>query len=224
MVKKIGLGFVGLVVVLLIVIATRPGAFAITRTATIAAPPAVLYPMIADFHRWGEWSPWDALDPNQKKTFDGAASGVGAITGWSGNDQVGEGRMTVLAVKPNAEVDIKLEFIKPFAATNQTQFSLKPEGAATEVIWAMNGTNDFMGKAYSLFVDVDKMVGADFERGLATMKTVAEGEAKRQAETAAAAEAARKAEEAAKAAAAAAVPAGGTTAVPTAAPTAAPAH
>lgn len=184
MLKKIGLGLGAIVVLFVIVVATRPGEFRYERSTVINAPPAVVYPLIADFHRWQGWSPWDKIDPSQKTTFEGPASGVGAKYGWSGNDEVGEGKMTITDTKANESVKIKLEFIRPFAAVNDTEFALKPEGAGTKVSWVMTGKHDFMSKAFCLFVDMEKMLGADFDKGLAQMKTLAETESVRRAEEA----------------------------------------
>lgn len=216
MLKKILLGLVVAVLALVGFIASRPDEFSLQRSATIPAPPEVAFALVNDFHNWGQWSPWDKLDPNQKTTFDGAPSGTGAKYAWVGNDDVGEGRMTIEESKPNELVRIKLEFIKPFEATNITTFHFKPEGEGVSVTWKMEGHNNFMSKAFDLFMNMDKMVGKDFEKGLASMKTAAEAEVKKRAEEAAkvAAEkaAAEKAAAEAAAAAAAAAPAEGTTA------------
>jgi hypothetical protein len=174
--KKI-LGFL-LVVVLLFVgfVATRPAKYHIVRNGSIAASPQTVYDQINDFHQWAAWSPWEQIDPQMKKTFGGPESGVGATYAWSGNDKVGEGRMTITESRPAEKVSIRLEFIKPFKATDQATFVLRPEGSGTKVFWAMDGTNNFMGKAMSLFMNMDKMVGGDFEKGLASLKTISEAE------------------------------------------------
>lgn len=180
MAKKLGLTLVALLAVLAAVVATRPSEFSITRSLKIDAPPAVVAGFINDFHAWDKWSPWDAMDPNQKKTYEGPASGVGAITAWKG-EKTGEGKMTLTEAAPT-HTNIKLEFIKPMSSTNETVFKFQPEGSSTLVTWTMSGKHDFMGKAFSLFMDMDKMVGADFEKGLANLKPLAEAEAKRLAE------------------------------------------
>ena len=210
MFKKILIGLVVLLAVLAGVIATRPDTFAVERSTTIQASPEFAFALVNDFHHWGEWSPWDKLDASMKRTYDGASAGVGAIYTWTGNDKVGEGKMTVEESKPNELVRIKLEFIKPFASTNSTTFTFTPAGKDTQVTWKMEGHNNFMSKAFSMFMNMDKMVGGDFERGLAAMKTAAEATAKKQAEEKAAAEkaAAEKAAAEAAAAAQAAPPAG----------------
>jgi hypothetical protein len=124
------------------------------------------------------------MDPQMKKTFDGASSGVGAVYAWTGNDKVGEGKMTIEKSAAPSLVGIKLEFFKPFAATNTATFTFAPASEGTKVTWAMDGENNFVGKAFSMFMDMDKMVGADFERGLASMKTLAESAPKANPEAA----------------------------------------
>ncbi|MFO0757224.1 MAG: SRPBCC family protein [Byssovorax sp.] len=171
--KRIGLGLAVVLVLFILVVATRPSSFHVERSATIKAPPAAARAAVADFHGWQAWSPWEKLDPGMKKTFTGPASGTGAVYEWVGNDKVGEGRMTITEATAD-KVTIRLEFIKPFASTNTTTFTFTPSGSETKVTWAMDGHNDFMGKAFSMFMDMDKMVGGDFERGLAALKQVAE--------------------------------------------------
>lgn len=207
MLKKILLGAVGVLVALCGVIAMQPATYSVQRSATFKASPDIAFGLVNDFHRWGEWSPWDKLDPNQKTTFEGAATGVGAKYGWSGNDQVGEGRMEIEESKANELVRIKLEFIRPFASTSPTTFTFAPAAEGVTVTWKMEGTNDFMGKAFSLFVNMDAMLGKDFDNGLAAMGKIAETETQKRAEAEAAKLAAEKA--AAEAAAAGIAPAEG---------------
>ena len=171
---KILLACAGLVAVLLVVVALQPATFHVERSITIAAPREGAFAQVNDFHHWKNWSPWEARDPALKRTFSGAADGPGAVYAWSGNRQVGEGRMTIERVEPPARVSIKLEFFKPFAATNTATYSFVPVPGGTRVTWAMDGSNDFVGKAFHLFVDMDRLVGADFERGLARMKSLVE--------------------------------------------------
>lgn len=204
MFKKILLGLAVVLVALCGVIATRPSSFTVQRTATLKAPPDVAFALVNDFHHWGEWSPWDKLDANQKRTFEGAIAGAGSIYSWSGNDQVGEGRMSIEESKANELVRIKLEFLKPWTATNSTTFAFTPAAEGVSVTWKMEGHNDFMGKAMSLFMDMDGMVGKDFENGLANMGKAAEAETQKRAEALAAQKAAAEA-----AAAQAAAPAEG---------------
>jgi len=211
MLKKIGIGFAvlgAILAIFAIVVATRPGEFRYERSLAMSAPVDAVFPLVNDFHNWKDWSPWDKLDPSQKTTYDGPASGVGAKYGWNGNDDVGEGRMSITDAKANENVKIKLEFIRPFAAVNDTEFLFKPEGSGTKVSWVMSGTNNFMSKAFGMFVDMDKMLGSDFDKGLTQMKVLAEKEAARRAE---------EAKKAAPAAPAPVVPAA--TGAPAAAPT-----
>jgi hypothetical protein len=167
MLKKIALALLLVLVVLAGYVATRPADFRIVRSRTVAAPPDVVHAYVSDFHKWPEWSPWEKLDPAMKREYSGAASGTGAAYHWSGNSDVGEGQMTITDSRPPQSVTIRLEFLKPFAATNTTQFDFAPSGSGTIVTWAMNGHNNFMAKAFSAVMDMDKMVGGDFEKGLA---------------------------------------------------------
>lgn len=174
MLRRIGLGLVSLIVVLIVAITLQPAHFAIQRSLQIQAPPAAVYAQIQDLHAWEAWSPWAKADPQMKQSYSGAAAGVGAISSWDG-PQSGKGQMTITTVKPDREVDIELRFFAPMEATNRVVFTLVPAEGGTDVTWRMEGHNDFAGKAFDLFVDLDQMVGADFERGLAAMKSVVEG-------------------------------------------------
>jgi hypothetical protein len=178
MLKRIIVGVVLAIVVIVVgltlVIATQPEDFKVTRTTTIKASPEKVFDQVNDFHKWDAWSPWAKIDPNMKTTYSGPESGQGASYAWVGNDDVGEGKMTIAESHPGQHVKIDLEFIKPFAAKNVTEFMFKPTGDTTEVTWSMNGKNGFMGKAMCLVMSMDKMVGGDFEKGLAQMKNVVE--------------------------------------------------
>lgn len=165
------------IAILAIVIAKRPSEFTVTRSATIAAPPEVVFAQVNDFHKWEEWNPWGKLDPNMKQTYEGATEGEGAGYSWVGDKNVGEGRMTIEESRPYEHIRIKLEFLKPFAATNTAEFTFKPEGDQTQVTWSMYGENNFMAKAIGLFMDMDKMIGGNFEQGLADMKAISESAA-----------------------------------------------
>ena len=186
MLKKALIGLAVVVAVLLAVVATRPESFHVERTTLIAAPAQVVFDQINDFHNWGGWSPWDHLDPNQKKTYSGSPMGAGAQYAWAGNDKVGEGNMTIVEAKAPEIVKIKLDFIKPFPAKNDTAFTLAATGVTVKVVWSMDGAYDFMGKAASIFMDMDSMIGKDFEAGLASLRTIAEARAKKDAAEAAA--------------------------------------
>jgi hypothetical protein len=176
MLKKVVLVSVVVVGLLLAVIAMQPAAFVIERFALVGAPADVVYGHVAELRAWEAWSPWAKMDPQMKSTYAGPAAGVGASTSWDG-PQAGTGRMTITATEPGETIDIRLEFLAPFEATNRARFTFVPAGEDTKVVWRMEGSNGFVGKALSLFMDMDEMVGSDFERGLASMKTVAEADA-----------------------------------------------
>jgi|SRR6267142_301942 len=182
MVLKILLGVVVLVVLVVAVVAIlaafQPSEFRIARTATIAAPAATVFAQVNDFHKWEAWSPWAKLDPTARNTFEGAPAGTGAAFAWSGNGKVGEGRMTITESRPGELVRIRLEFVRPFAATNTAEFTFKPEGERTAVTWSMYGHSNFVSRAIFLFVSMDKTLGGEFEKGLASMRSVAEAAAK----------------------------------------------
>ncbi|MDB4996203.1 MAG: hypothetical protein JWM74_3635 [Myxococcaceae bacterium] len=174
LIKKIGIGVGAVVVVFVLVVATRPSAFHIERSITMAAHPESAFAQVNDFHAWPTWSPYEKMDPEMKRSYEGAASGTGAIYMWSGDGKAGEGKMTIEKSDKPSLVAIKLEFTKPFQATNAATFTFVPVAEGTKVTWAMDGQNNFVGKAFSLFMDMDKLVGSDFERGLAAMKANAE--------------------------------------------------
>ncbi|HEU4408624.1 MAG TPA: SRPBCC family protein [Polyangiaceae bacterium] len=176
MLKKILIGLGALLVAFVAFVSTRPGTFRIERSARIDAPPGVVFAQVNDFHAWEAWSPWAKLDPNMKATYAGPASGVGASYAWAGNDEVGEGKMTLTESRAPQKVGIRLEFLKPFEATNTTEFTFTPSGATTDVVWSMQGTNNFVSKLMGVFVDMDAMIGADFEKGLASLKQVSEAQ------------------------------------------------
>ena len=163
-----------IVVLFIVIVALQPNKFRITRSAGVAAPPEMIFTHVNDLHKWEAWSPWAKMDPACKNSYEGSPAGTGAILAWAGNKKVGEGRMTITESRPNELIRIRLEFFKPFKATNAAEFTFKPEGNQTLVTWSMSGNNNFMGKAFGLFMNCDKMVGGDFEKGLAAMKSVAE--------------------------------------------------
>ena len=182
MIKKILvyglLAIVLIIAIFCVVVAVQPSHYHVERTAIMNAPALIVFNQVNDFHKWDGWSPWAKLDPHMKTTYAGPAAGNGAVYGWIGNSDVGEGRMTITDSKPPELINIKLEFIKPFAATSATVFSFKPQGNQTAVTWTMDGENNFIGKAFGLFMNMDKMIGTDFEKGLSQMKTVAEAAAR----------------------------------------------
>jgi hypothetical protein len=185
MMKRILLSVAVLVIALIGFVSTRPDTYRVARTANIAAPPAVVYAQVANFHRWEAWSPWAKLDPAMKVTHSGTDAGVGSSYAWAGNDKVGEGRMTIVAATPPSSLEIKLEFIRPFASTSESSFAFADAPGGTAATWTMVGHNTFMGKLAGTFMDFDKMIGGDFERGLTQLKAVAEAEAKKPADPAA---------------------------------------
>jgi hypothetical protein len=162
------------VAALLVLAALKPDTFRVQRAASIKAPPEKIFALINDFHSWGSWSPWEKLDPAMQKTHSGAASGQGAVYEWEGNKQVGKGRMEILESVPSSKIKIKLDFFKPFEAHNTAEFTLAAQGDATNVNWAMDGQQPFMFKLMSVFFSIDKMIGKDFEAGLANMRSIAE--------------------------------------------------
>ena len=167
-----------LFVLFLIIVSTRPGEFRYERKALMAAPPAAVFAHVNDFHKWEAWSPWAKLDPTMKTKYEGSSAGAGALYSWEGNNKVGSGKMTITESQPGALVRLKLEFFKPFQATNVGEFTFESEGAQTKVTWSMTGKNNFMAKAFGLVCDFDKMIGKDFEKGLAQMKAIVEAEKK----------------------------------------------
>jgi Polyketide cyclase / dehydrase and lipid transport len=183
MLKKTLIGIAAVVAILivgfLIAVSMQPNEFRISRSAKMSAPPSAVFAQVNDYHKWDPWSPWAKLDPNCKVEYSGPTEGVGASFAWSGNDKVGVGRQTIVESVPDEMIRIKLEFEKPFKATSTAEFTFKPEGDQTLVTWSMFGANDFMGKAISLIMDCDKMVGGEFENGLASMKAIVESPAEK---------------------------------------------
>lgn len=173
MVKKVLLALVVLVVLAVVGVAgaalTQPDRFKVERSIAMAVPPEAVYQQVADFRAWDRWSPWARLDPAMKTEFGGTQGAPGATYHWVGNDDVGEGRMTLTEVSPPSRLAIKLEFIKPFAAVNDTDFTFAPEGGGTRVTWSMAGETPFLSKVMMVFMDFDKMIGKDFEKGLAQL-------------------------------------------------------
>lgn len=178
MLKTIAIALVVVAGALLAFAATRPDTFRVQRTATIDAPPEEIFALINDFHRWRSWSPYEKLDPAMKRTHSGAASGRGAVYAWESEGKAGVGRMEITDVSQPSRVTIRLDFVKPFKARNTAEFTLQPNGRATTVTWAMHGPNLFVGKVMGIFLDMDRMIGKDFEAGLATLKSLAEADAR----------------------------------------------
>lgn len=163
-----------LVVGVLALAATKPATFRVERATHVAAPPEAVFSLIDDFRRWRAWSPWENLDPELRRTYAGPDHGVGAAYAWEGNRNVGAGRMEIRESAPPSRIAIQLDFLRPFEAHNVATFTLTPEGGGTRVHWAMEGPSLFVGRVMSVFMDMDRMVGRDFEKGLAAMKEAAE--------------------------------------------------
>jgi hypothetical protein len=181
MLKKLGLTLIGAValggLVVLALALSKPDEIFVERQASIGAPPSVVYGYINDLHRFTEWSPWQKRDPEMKMAFEGPESGSGASYSWRGNSNVGSGKLTIIDTTPDTKVEMRLEFSEPFVATNHVRFRLTPTAEGTRVSWAMTGTNDFLSKLLAVFIDTDRMLGRDFEAGLAGLKQLAEGSA-----------------------------------------------
>ena len=177
MLKFVLLGLLVVVVAFVIIVATRPDNFRVSRSATIAAPPAVIFDRVSNLHKMQEWSPFAKIDPAATMTYTGPESGKEASFAWAGNAQAGEGSMTCTECQPNELLGYRLEFLKPFKGTNQVEFTFKPNGDQTVVTWTMSGTYNFVTKAFSVFMDCEKMCGPMFEKGLAQLKGQSEAEA-----------------------------------------------
>ena len=162
------------IAIVLILAATKPDIFRIERSAVINAPAEKIFAVLNDFHQWTNWSPWEHKDPALKRNYSGAERGKGAIYGWEGNKDVGTGRMEILEANTPSKLVIKLDFFKPFEAHNTAEFTMLPQGNATNVHWVMQGPSPFMAKVMQVFMSMDKMVGKDFEAGLANLKQLTE--------------------------------------------------
>ena len=178
MLKKFLIGIAVVIIGFLVVVALQPADYRVARSITMSASPAVVFPHVNELKKWAAWNPWEKLDPNMKMTYAGPEAGVGASYSWVGNSDVGEGKMTITGSKPNESIQFKLEFFKPMAGVSDTEFTFKPQGNQTEVTWSMTGKNNFIGKAMCLFMNMDKMIGGQFEKGLADLKSIAETPAK----------------------------------------------
>ena len=178
MLRKLAIVLAVLIVVFLVSVAIQPDEYRISRSASIAAPPDAVFAETNDLHKWAAWSAWDKIDPAMVRTYEGAASGVGAVYKWSGNDEIGEGKMTITESKPNELVRVKLEFFKPMEGQAMADMTFKPDGAGTTATWEMYGCNNFLGKAFHLCIDMDKMIGGKYEESLAALKSLVESGAK----------------------------------------------
>jgi len=160
---------------LAVLIARQPEHTVITRSATMNAPPERVFEQVNNLRNWGDWSPWAKKDPEQRIAFEGPEAGAGAAFSWAGNKEVGEGRIEIVESDPGRRVKIRLDFLKPMQVTNTAEYSFEPEGSGTRVTWTMTCNGEkFMAKVFSLMMDMDKMIGADFEKGLASMREIVE--------------------------------------------------
>ena len=162
------------IVVFIVIVAAQSAQFTVVRSTKMAAPPEKIFPHVNDLHNWEAWSPWAKLDPNAKNSFEGAASGVGAAMAWTGNCKVGVGRMAITDSRPNESIRFRLDFEKPMKATNTAEFTFKNAGGQTIVTWSMAGQKNFVGKFFHLFMSCDQMIGGQFEKGLAAIKSIVE--------------------------------------------------
>ena len=163
-----------IIVVLVVIVALQSKEYRVARSTTMSAPPLAVFAQVNDFHKWKPWNPWGKIDPAMKQAYEGAPAGTGAVYTWVGNKEVGEGRMAIVESRPSDLIRIKMEFFKPFAGISTAEFTFKPEGNQTAVTWSMTGENNFMAKAMHLFMSMDKMIGGQFEKGLAAMKSIVE--------------------------------------------------
>jgi hypothetical protein len=170
MFKRILIGIAAIVTLFAAFVATRPSTYKVERSIVVAAPAARPYASVVDFRKWEGWSPWAKLDPGMKVDYAGPESGVGAVYHWKGNDKVGEGRMTITGAVPDSSIQVKLEFLKPWEQKSLTVFTFAPDPGGTKVTWSMSGEHDLVGKLFAVFMDMDGMVGPDFEKGLKALK------------------------------------------------------
>ncbi len=173
MIKTIVIVFAVLIAAILIYAATRPDSFRVQRAASIEAPPDQIFPLINDFRQWEAWSPWEKIDPEIKRTYSGAASGIGAVYEWSGNKDIGQGRMEIIESSP-AGIILKIDFIAPFEAHNTVEFTLVSQDGDTTVTQAMYGPSPYLSKLMDIFCTMDTMIGEKYEEGLANLKSIAE--------------------------------------------------
>jgi uncharacterized protein YndB with AHSA1/START domain len=179
MLTKVLVSVVIIVAAFLGYVVMQPSDFRISREVKINTSAEIPFAKVNDLHKFDAWNPWSKLDPQAKQTFEGPTAGKGAVSSWEGNNEVGSGRMTITESQPNSLILMKLEMFKPFAATNNVEFSFKPEGAQTTVSWIITGQANFISKIFCVFINRDKMIGKEFEKGLEQLKLIAEGEKKK---------------------------------------------
>lgn len=173
MIKIVLIALTALIAGVLVLASMRPGSFRVERSLRIHASPDRILPLINDFHQWGVWSPYEKLDPSMRRTYAGSASGQGAVYEWDGNGKAGKGRMQIIDAQPTRTV-IQLDFSRPFTAHNIAEFNARPGNDGTELTWSMDGPSPFISKVMGLFFNMDRMIGTDFETGLANLKSVSE--------------------------------------------------
>ncbi len=174
MLKTVGIILLAMLGALLLMAWRQPDAFAIERSVVVSAPPEAIYPRIADLHQWNTWSPYEKLDPHMKKVFNGTPGAAGASYYWSGNMKAGEGTITVRELMPPSKLTMQLDMLKPIEGHNVVEFNLEPADGGTRVTWAMRGANTMLSKIVGLFMNMDTMIGKDFEDGLSSLKTQVE--------------------------------------------------
>jgi Polyketide cyclase / dehydrase and lipid transport len=179
---KIVLGVLAAVAALVVTIQFQPAEFSVERSLEVNAPAAAVFDQVNDYSKWEAWSPWAKKDPNMKMTLSTPSAGEGASQAWEGNNDVGTGKQTIVKSVPNSEIEISLDFEKPMNSKNTVVWTFAEMGASTKATWKMSGTNNFVGKAFGLFMNMDKMIGDDFDKGLAQLKTVAEAQTARAAQ------------------------------------------
>jgi len=158
----------------LVLAATKPDTLRVQRSVGIKASPEDIFPLICDFHQWRNWSPYEQKDPAMKRTYSGAERGQGAVYAWDGDKNVGSGRMEILDASVPQRIAIKLDFFKPFEGHNTAEFTMLPQGDGTHVTWLMHGPARFLTRLIQVFMNLDNMIGKDFEVGLANLKTITE--------------------------------------------------
>jgi len=180
MFKKIGAGLIAVVTGFAMLVYLQPDETLVTRSIAVAAPAPAVFDQVNTLRNWDNWSPWAKIDPNAKISFDGPPTGTGASFAWSGNDKVGEGRMKIIDSRPGEHVHARVDFVRPFAGNSTSEFAFEPDGDKTKVTWNIRGHNDFLAKAICLFMNPEKVLGPDMEKGLAQLKAVTEAPAKPQ--------------------------------------------
>ena len=178
MLMKILIGLAVVVIGLVTIVAVQPSEFRVARTATVAAPAPVVFAQVNDFHKWEAWNPWAKIDPAMKQEYAGAPAGKGAVYTWAGNNEVGEGRMTITQSRPNELIRIQMEFLRPCQGRSTAEFTFRRQDERTAVTWSMLGEHNFIAKAIHLVMNMDRIIGGNFEKGLAQMKSVAEAAAR----------------------------------------------